>query len=150
MLALPATIRGFSSSVERHLAKVEVASSSLVTRSTKKIPLVMRLEGFFFSAKWRSILCPNTLFSEWLHCTFYHAALPISHKLLFYHCLLCFSRIDIAVVNKYLDIALTDSITEPFQPTAATASHVDQESFAQFMKRYQAGLAVERAAVEHL
>ena len=40
---------GVAHPVERHLAKVEVASSSLVTRSMKKVPFVGRQKGLFFN-----------------------------------------------------------------------------------------------------
>ena len=47
------SVAGVAHPVERHLAKVEVASSSLVTRSKKPFPFG---NGFFFcSAKARTI-----------------------------------------------------------------------------------------------
>ena len=47
MASLRLANAGLAHLVERHLAKVEVASSSLVTRSNTKILLTIRLEGFF-------------------------------------------------------------------------------------------------------
>ena len=41
------SVAGVAHPVERHLAKVEVASSSLVARSRKKNPLLFG-KGFFF------------------------------------------------------------------------------------------------------
>ena len=41
-------LAGVAHPVERHLAKVEVASSSLVTRSRKEKPFVYQTKGFSF------------------------------------------------------------------------------------------------------
>ena len=42
---------GVAHPVERHLAKVEVASSSLVTRSSKEKAFVNQTKAFFFTTK---------------------------------------------------------------------------------------------------
>ena len=44
------SVAGVAHPVERHLAKVEVASSSLVTRSIKKKQMLMHLLLFYFAA----------------------------------------------------------------------------------------------------
>ena len=43
------SVAGVAHPVERHLAKVEVASSSLVTRSIKKKQMLMHLLLFYFA-----------------------------------------------------------------------------------------------------
>ena len=50
---------GIAHLVERHLAKVEVASSSLVARSNPEILTTKRFVGIFFLASWRSFYAEN-------------------------------------------------------------------------------------------
>ena len=54
------SVAGVAHLVERHLAKVEVASSSLVTRSRKKNPL-SKDKGFFFVRRADSQCVPRLL-----------------------------------------------------------------------------------------
>ena len=59
---LPAQCAGLAHLVERHLAKVEVASSNLVTRSNTKSLATMRFAGLFSLARQRSFYVNIVLF----------------------------------------------------------------------------------------